>query len=157
MAKVSCPSVLSIVESSLTLLKSLSKSLSGITSRFCLFLEGGLSGLMTKVRPFLGCTRILSLLKDIEKQSRFDRLMQKMKEVEGAGPRSILPCSKAQAAASGASTSVPVAPASTPAASVHLALSSGAVKAKKKPLVSSSGKPFSVEREEGIKEDPSAD
>ncbi|MED6165211.1 hypothetical protein PIB30_097425 [Stylosanthes scabra] len=48
----------------------------------------GLSGLMTKVRPFFGCTGILSdaevgvfldsLLKDMEKQSRFDRLMQKM-------------------------------------------------------------------------------
>ncbi|MED6126080.1 hypothetical protein PIB30_074931 [Stylosanthes scabra] len=93
----------------------------------------------------------------MEKQSRFDRLMQKMKEAEGAGPRSILPSSKAQTAASGASASVPVAPASTPAASVPPAPSSGAVKAKKKPLVRSSGKPFSVEREEGIMEEPSAD
>ncbi|MED6124415.1 hypothetical protein PIB30_058714 [Stylosanthes scabra] len=80
-----------------------------------------------------------------------------MKEAERAGPRLILPSSKAQTAASGASASVPVAPASTPAASVPPAPSSGAVKARKKPSVGSSGKPFSVEREEGIKEDPSAD
>ncbi|MED6188231.1 hypothetical protein PIB30_084082 [Stylosanthes scabra] len=52
-----------------------------------------------------------SLLKDMEKQSRFDRLMQKMKEAEGVGPRSILPSSKAPTAAFGASSSVPVTPA----------------------------------------------
>ncbi|MED6188528.1 hypothetical protein PIB30_086874 [Stylosanthes scabra] len=59
-----------------------------------------------------------SLLKDMEKQSRFDRLMQKMKEAEGAGPRSILPSSKAQTTVFGASASGPVAPASIPASSI---------------------------------------
>ncbi|MED6183455.1 hypothetical protein PIB30_038057 [Stylosanthes scabra] len=80
------------------------------------------------VRVFLD-----SLLKDMEKQSNFDHLMQKMKKDEGAGPRSILPSSKAQTAASGATAAIPVAPASTPAASVPPAPSSGAVKARKKP------------------------
>ncbi|MED6211471.1 hypothetical protein PIB30_073925 [Stylosanthes scabra] len=59
----------------------------------------------------------------------------KMKEAERAGPRSILPSSKAQMTAFGASASVPVAQASTPATSVPPAPSSGAVKARKKPLV----------------------
>ncbi|MED6164698.1 hypothetical protein PIB30_092664 [Stylosanthes scabra] len=98
-----------------------------------------------------------SLLKDMEKQSRFDRLMQKMKEVEGACPRSILPSSRAQSATSGPLVSDPVALASTPSATVPLVPPSDAVKARKKPLIASSGKPFSVEVEEGVKEDPSAD
>ncbi|MED6153200.1 hypothetical protein PIB30_099394 [Stylosanthes scabra] len=72
----------------------------------------------------------------MEKQSRFDRLMQKMKEAERAGPHSILSSSKAQSTVSGASASDP---------------------ARKKPLIASSGKPFSVEGEEGVKEDPSVD
>ncbi|MED6127642.1 hypothetical protein PIB30_089927 [Stylosanthes scabra] len=98
-----------------------------------------------------------SLLKDMETHSHFDRLIQKMKEAKGAGPRSILPSSKAQSAASGASASVLVAPASTPAALVPPVPPSGAVKARKKPPVASSGKPFSMEGEEGVKEDLSAD
>ncbi|MED6200694.1 hypothetical protein PIB30_087789 [Stylosanthes scabra] len=72
----------------------------------------------------------------MEKQSRFDRLMQKMKEAEGADPRSILPPSRAQTAASGASASDP---------------------AGGKPLNATTAKSFSVEREEGTMEDPAAD
>ncbi|MED6210666.1 hypothetical protein PIB30_066327 [Stylosanthes scabra] len=93
-----------------------------------------------------------SLLKDMEKQSRFDRLMQRMKEAEGAGPRSILPSSKAQTTTSGVSTSstVPV-PAAPPVSS------SGASKAAGKSTSAAPAKPFSVEKEEGAKEDPAAD
>ncbi|MED6190330.1 hypothetical protein PIB30_104867 [Stylosanthes scabra] len=91
-----------------------------------------------------------SLLKDMEKQSRFDCLMQKMKEAEGAGPSSNLPSSKVQTIAFGTSASVSAAPAPPPP-------SSGAAKTRKKPLVASSGKPFSMEGEEGVKEDPSTD
>ncbi|MED6186696.1 hypothetical protein PIB30_069243 [Stylosanthes scabra] len=98
-----------------------------------------------------------SLLKGMEKQSRFDRLMQKMKEAEGAGPRSILPSSKAQTTASGASASGPAAPSSILAAAVAPAPSSGASKAAGKPMNATAAKPFSVEREEGVREDPAAD
>ncbi|MED6186437.1 hypothetical protein PIB30_066710 [Stylosanthes scabra] len=73
-----------------------------------------------------------------------------MKEAEEAGPRSILPSSKAQTVASGALASVSAALAPPPS-------SSGAAKTRKTPPVASSGKPFSVEREEGAKEDSSAD
>ncbi|MED6186972.1 hypothetical protein PIB30_071957 [Stylosanthes scabra] len=104
------------------------------------------------VGPFLD-----SLLKDMEKQSRFDHLMQKMKEVEGAGPRSILPSSKAQTTASGASASDPAAPASIPATSVPPAPSSSASKVSGKPTNAAAAKPFSVEREEGVREDPADD
>ncbi|MED6140347.1 hypothetical protein PIB30_092295 [Stylosanthes scabra] len=93
----------------------------------------------------------------MEKQSRFDRLMQKMKEVEGAGPRSILPSSKAQTTASGASASDPAAPASIPASLVPPAPPSGASKAAGKLTNATTAKPFSVEKEEGIREDPAAD
>ncbi|MED6177705.1 hypothetical protein PIB30_100615, partial [Stylosanthes scabra] len=89
------------------------------------------------VRAFLD-----SLLKDMEKQSRFDRLMQKMKEAEGAGPRSILPCSKAQTTVSGASASGPIAPASIPASSVPPAPSSGASKTAGKSTSATIAKPF---------------
>ncbi|MED6221771.1 hypothetical protein PIB30_057956 [Stylosanthes scabra] len=65
-----------------------------------------------------------NLLKDMEKQSRFDRLMQRMKDAEGAGPRSILPSFKAQTTVSGASASGPI-----PASSVHPVPSSGASQA----------------------------
>ncbi|MED6174907.1 hypothetical protein PIB30_073340 [Stylosanthes scabra] len=98
-----------------------------------------------------------SLLKDMEKQSRFDRLMQKMKEAEGAGPRSILPSSRAQMAAFGASASDPVASVFTPATLVSLAPSSSASKAGGKPTNATAAKPFYVEREEGAREDPTAD
>ncbi|MED6160071.1 hypothetical protein PIB30_047996 [Stylosanthes scabra] len=98
-----------------------------------------------------------SLLKDMEKQSRFDRLMQKMKEAEGAGPRSILPSFKAQTTASDASTSGPAAPASIPVTSVPPAPSFDASKAAGKSTNAITAKPFSVEREEGVREDPAAD
>ncbi|MED6112009.1 hypothetical protein PIB30_057721 [Stylosanthes scabra] len=200
----SCPSVPTRVESSLTLLKSLFKSLSGIILRFCLFLVSSRFGWMMKVRPFRGCIgtprwgdfRVTALdpletlafeflqslpvglgkksnfncrwildhsdadvgvFLDMEKQSRFDRLMQKMKEAEGAGPRSILPSSTAQTTVSGASTSGPVVPASIPASSVPLAPSFGASKAAGKSMSATAAKPFSVEREEGVREDPAAD
>ncbi|MED6222977.1 hypothetical protein PIB30_069628 [Stylosanthes scabra] len=95
-----------------------------------------------------------SLLNDMEKQSRFDRLMQKMKEAEGAGPRSILSTSRAQTAASGASVSGLVASAFTP---VPLAPSSSASKAGGKPTTAVATKPFSMDGEEGAKENPTAD
>ncbi|MED6170203.1 hypothetical protein PIB30_028718 [Stylosanthes scabra] len=98
-----------------------------------------------------------SLLKDMEKQSRFDRLMQKMKEAEGAGPRSILPSSKAQTTASGASAFSPATPASIPATSVPPAPSSGASKAAGKSTNATVAKLFSVEREKGVSEDPAVD
>ncbi|MED6148255.1 hypothetical protein PIB30_051449 [Stylosanthes scabra] len=80
-----------------------------------------------------------------------------MKETEGADPCSILPSSKVQTVASGSLASVPVTPASSPTTSVPPAPSSGVVKARKKPPVGLSGKAFSVEGEEGVKEDLSAD
>ncbi|MED6161499.1 hypothetical protein PIB30_061280 [Stylosanthes scabra] len=78
--------------------------------------------------------------------------MQRMKEAEGAGPRSILPSSKAQTTVSGASASGPI-----PASSVPPILSSGASKATGKSTSAAPAKPFSMEREEGVKEDPAAD
>ncbi|MED6223706.1 hypothetical protein PIB30_076698 [Stylosanthes scabra] len=98
-----------------------------------------------------------SLLKDVEKKSRFDRLMQKMAEVEGMDPRSVLPHIRSPGATSGSLASNPVAPVSTLAASVPPVPPFGAVKARKKPSVALSGKPFSVEGEEGVTKDPSAD
>ncbi|MED6186355.1 hypothetical protein PIB30_065852 [Stylosanthes scabra] len=170
----SCLFALTRVESSLTLLKSLSKSLSGITLKSCLFLLSGRSSWMMKSLPAglgkksnfkchwildhndadVGAFRALSdsLLKDMEKQSRFDHLMQRMKEVERAGPRSILPSSKAQTTVSGVSASGPLSTSSIPPVS-----SSGASKATGKPTSAVPAKPFSVEREEGVKEDPAAD
>ncbi|MED6141219.1 hypothetical protein PIB30_101086, partial [Stylosanthes scabra] len=93
-----------------------------------------------------------SLLKDMEKQSRFDRFMQRMKEAEVAGPHSILPSSKAQTIVSGASASGPI-----PASSVPPVPSSGASKAMGKSTSATAAKPFSIEREEGVKEDPAVD
>ncbi|MED6123134.1 hypothetical protein PIB30_046393 [Stylosanthes scabra] len=80
-----------------------------------------------------------------------------MAEVEGMGPRSVLPHIHAPGATFRASASNPVALVSTHAASVPPVHPTSSIKAMKKPSVASSGKPFSVEREEGIKEDPSAD
>ncbi|MED6185903.1 hypothetical protein PIB30_061603, partial [Stylosanthes scabra] len=77
-------------------------------------------------------------------------LGKKMTEVEGVGPRSILPPPKVPTAATGAL-------ASTPATTAPQDSSSGATKTKKKPLVASSDKLISVEKEEGAKEDPPAD
>ncbi|MED6177787.1 hypothetical protein PIB30_101370 [Stylosanthes scabra] len=93
----------------------------------------------------------------MEKKSRFDRVMQKMAEVEGMGLRSVLPHIRTPGATSGSSASNLVTPVSTLAALVPPISPSSAVKARKKPSVASSGKPFSVEGEEGVKEDPSAD
>ncbi|MED6153364.1 hypothetical protein PIB30_101272 [Stylosanthes scabra] len=98
-----------------------------------------------------------SLLKDMEKQSHFDRLMQKMKEAEGSGPRSILPSSKAQTTASDTSASDPAAPASIPTTLVPPALSSSASKVSGNSTNVAAAKPFSVEMEEGVREDPGAD
>ncbi|MED6188533.1 hypothetical protein PIB30_086914 [Stylosanthes scabra] len=80
--------------------------------------------------------------------------VDKMNEAEGTGPRSILPTSRAQTVASGASASGPVASAFTP---VPLAPSSSASKAGGKPTSAAVAKPFSVEGEEGAREDPAAD
>ncbi|MED6127583.1 hypothetical protein PIB30_089400 [Stylosanthes scabra] len=79
-----------------------------------------------------------SLLTDMEKQSRYDRLLQKMEEAAGAGPHSAVP-------------------APPPVASPPPVLPPPAVKTKRGPLRNPAGKPFSVEREEGAKEDPAAD
>ncbi|MED6209647.1 hypothetical protein PIB30_056733 [Stylosanthes scabra] len=55
-----------------------------------------------------------SLLQDMEKQSRFDRLKQRMKEAEGAGPRSILLSSRAPTTSSGVSASGAVPTSTVP-------------------------------------------
>ncbi|MED6224232.1 hypothetical protein PIB30_081957 [Stylosanthes scabra] len=57
-----------------------------------------------------------SLLADMEKQSCFDRLKQKMAEVAGVGPRSVLPHVRAPPTTSGASASSQAIPASAPTA-----------------------------------------
>ncbi|MED6187948.1 hypothetical protein PIB30_081347 [Stylosanthes scabra] len=86
----------------------------------------------------------------MEKQSRFDRLRTRMAEVEGTGPRSILPTPTAPAALVGAS-------ASFPAIVVPPGPFVGATKSKKKPPITSTEKPICLDGEEGVKEDPSAD
>ncbi|MED6177955.1 hypothetical protein PIB30_103053, partial [Stylosanthes scabra] len=93
-----------------------------------------------------------SLIQDMEKQNRFDRLKQRMKEAEGAGPRSILPSSRvpttfSDVSASGAVLTSAVPPVSSPGASKTTGKSTSAAPVK----------PFSVEKEEGVKEDSSAD
>ncbi|MED6136380.1 hypothetical protein PIB30_055580, partial [Stylosanthes scabra] len=97
-----------------------------------------------------------SLLADMEKQSRFDRLKQKMAEVAGVGPRSVLPHVRAPPTTSGASASSPAVLFSAPTAS---AAPNPLPAAKKKGGSSKdpAGKPFPVQGEEGAKEDPSAD
>ncbi|MED6222519.1 hypothetical protein PIB30_065195 [Stylosanthes scabra] len=95
-----------------------------------------------------------SLLGDMEKHSRYDRLLQKMAEVEGAGPRSVLPHVRAPHPTSEGSSSSPAVPVPAPTTSVPLAPSAGAAKAKKKSSGATAPKPFSVAREEGAKEDP---
>ncbi|MED6136559.1 hypothetical protein PIB30_057080 [Stylosanthes scabra] len=97
-----------------------------------------------------------SLFADMEKQSRFDRLRQKMAEVAGVGPRSVLPHVRAPPTTSGASASgqaVPAPAATTPAASSPLPAATKKGGSSKDPA----GKPFPVQGEEGAKEDPSAD
>ncbi|MED6111080.1 hypothetical protein PIB30_049161 [Stylosanthes scabra] len=91
-----------------------------------------------------------SLLEDMEKQSCFDRLRTTMAEVEGAGPRSILPTATIPAASAGAS-------ASSPAHAAASGPSTGATKAKKKVPVTYTKKPISLEGEEGVKEGPATD
>ncbi|MED6113333.1 hypothetical protein PIB30_069811 [Stylosanthes scabra] len=58
-----------------------------------------------------------SLLTDMEKQSRYDRLKQKMAEVVGVGPRSVLPHVRSPPTASGVSASGQAVPAPAPVAS----------------------------------------
>ncbi|MED6145502.1 hypothetical protein PIB30_025806 [Stylosanthes scabra] len=99
------------------------------------------------VGAFLG-----SLLQDMEKQSRFDRLKQRMKEAEGAGPHSILPSSRVPTTSSGVSASGAV-----PTPVMPLVSSPGVSKTTGKSTSAAPAKPFSVEKEEGVKEDPAAD
>ncbi|MED6226815.1 hypothetical protein PIB30_107473 [Stylosanthes scabra] len=97
-----------------------------------------------------------SLLADMEKQSHFDRLKQKMAEVARVGPRSVLPHARAPPTTSGASASgqaVPAPTATAPAASSPLPAATKKGGSSKDPA----GKPFPVQGEEGAKEDPSAD
>ncbi|MED6139517.1 hypothetical protein PIB30_084578 [Stylosanthes scabra] len=97
-----------------------------------------------------------SLLADMEKQSRFDRLRQKMAEVAGVGPRSILPHVRAPPTTSGAfasSQAVPAPAATAPAASTPLPVATKKGGSSRDPA----GKPFPVQGEECAKEDPSAD
>ncbi|MED6213511.1 hypothetical protein PIB30_094124, partial [Stylosanthes scabra] len=157
-------------------LRSLFRNSNGITSRFCLFLvywnPEARECRITKLDPSetlafqflqslpvgLGkksnfkCRWILdhsdaevgvlldSLLRDMEKQSRYDRLLQKMVEH-----------------ASGGSSSSPAVPVPAPTTSVPPAPSSSAAKTRGKPSDATAAKPFSVEREEGAKEDPVVD
>ncbi|MED6126675.1 hypothetical protein PIB30_080683 [Stylosanthes scabra] len=93
-----------------------------------------------------------SLLQDMEKQSCFDLLKQRMKEAEGAGPRSILPSSRVPTTSSGVSASDAVPTSAVPPVS-----SPGASKTTGKSTSAAPVKPFSVEKEEGVKEDPSTD
>ncbi|MED6138459.1 hypothetical protein PIB30_074376 [Stylosanthes scabra] len=97
-----------------------------------------------------------SLLADMEKQSRFDCLKQKMAEVAGVGPRSVLPHVRAPPTTSGASASgqaVPAPAPTTPAAPSPLPVATKKRGSSKDPA----GNPFPVQGEEGAKEDPSAD
>ncbi|MED6197323.1 hypothetical protein PIB30_055560 [Stylosanthes scabra] len=99
-----------------------------------------------------------SLLTDMEKQSRFDRLKQKMAEVAGVGPHSVLPHVRTPSTTSGASTSGQAAPAPTLAPVAPTAPSPPPAATKKRgSFTDPAGKPFPVEGEEGAKEDPSAD
>ncbi|MED6176927.1 hypothetical protein PIB30_093000, partial [Stylosanthes scabra] len=97
-----------------------------------------------------------SLLTNMEKQSRFDRLKQKMAEVAGMGPRLVLPHVRVPPTTSGASASGEAAPAPAPVAFTTPVPPPAAAK-KRGSFRDPAGKPFSVEGEEGAKEDPSAD
>ncbi|MED6174283.1 hypothetical protein PIB30_067686 [Stylosanthes scabra] len=92
----------------------------------------------------------------MEKQSRFDRLKQKMAEVAGMGPRSVFPHVRTPPTTSGASASGQAVPAAAPVAPIALSPPPAAAK-KRGPLKDPAGKPFPVQGEEGAKEDPSAD
>ncbi|MED6177382.1 hypothetical protein PIB30_097589 [Stylosanthes scabra] len=97
-----------------------------------------------------------SLLMDMEKQSRFDRLKQKMAEVAGMGPRSVLPHVRTPSTTSGASASSQAVPAPAPVASTAPIPPPSAAK-NRGSFKDPAGKPFSVEGEECAKEDLSAD
>ncbi|MED6125277.1 hypothetical protein PIB30_067111 [Stylosanthes scabra] len=97
-----------------------------------------------------------SLLTDMEKQSSYDRLLQKMAEAAGVGPRSVLPHVRPPPTSSGASASGQAAPTPAPVASPTPVPPPAAMK-KRGSSGDPTGKPFSVEREEGAKEDPAAD
>ncbi|MED6152850.1 hypothetical protein PIB30_096005 [Stylosanthes scabra] len=92
----------------------------------------------------------------MEKQSRYDRLLQKMAEGAGVGPRLVLPHVRTPPTTSGASASGQAIPAPAPVASPTPVPPPVAVK-KRGSLRDRTGKPFSVEGEKGAKEDPSAD
>ncbi|MED6212072.1 hypothetical protein PIB30_079717, partial [Stylosanthes scabra] len=83
-----------------------------------------------------------SFLTDMEKQSRYDRLKQKMAEVAGVGPRSVLPHVRSPPTVSCASASGQAIPAPTPVASIIHVHPPAAAK-KKGSLRDPSGKPFS--------------
>ncbi|MED6111784.1 hypothetical protein PIB30_055527 [Stylosanthes scabra] len=97
-----------------------------------------------------------SLLIDMEKQSRFDRLKQKMAKVAGMGPRSVLPHVRTPPTTSGASAPGQAVPAPAPIAPIAPSPPPVATK-KRGPSKDPAGKPFPVQGEEGAKEDPSAD
>ncbi|MED6172229.1 hypothetical protein PIB30_048082 [Stylosanthes scabra] len=97
-----------------------------------------------------------SLLADMEKQSRFDRLKQKMAEVAGMGSRSVLPHVRAPPTTSRASASGQAVPAPTPTAPAAPSPLPVATK-KRGSSKDPAGKPFPAQGEEGSKEDPSAD
>ncbi|MED6111317.1 hypothetical protein PIB30_051309 [Stylosanthes scabra] len=97
-----------------------------------------------------------SLLADMEKQSRFDRLKQKMAEVAGMGPCSVLPHARTPPTTSGASASGQAVPAPAPIAPTVPSPPPVATK-KRGSSKDPAGKPFPVQGEDGAKEDPSAD
>ncbi|MED6149354.1 hypothetical protein PIB30_061508 [Stylosanthes scabra] len=76
---------------------------------------------------------------------------------QGTIPRSVLPHIRVPQPTSGGSSSSPAILVPAPATSVPPAPSSSAAKTRGKPLDATAAKPFSVEREEGAKEDPAAD
>ncbi|MED6198928.1 hypothetical protein PIB30_071285 [Stylosanthes scabra] len=88
-----------------------------------------------------------SLLTNMEKQSRYDRLKQKMAEAAGVGPRSVLPHVRTPPTTSGASASGQAVPAPAPVASTTSVPSPAAAK-KKGSSRHPACKPFSVEGEE---------
>ncbi|MED6190101.1 hypothetical protein PIB30_102451 [Stylosanthes scabra] len=97
-----------------------------------------------------------SLLTDMEKQSRYDRLLQKMAEAAGVGPHSVLSHVRTPSTTSGASTSDQAVPTPALVASPTSVPPPATVK-KRGSSGDPTGKHFSVEREKGAKEDPSAD
>ncbi|MED6197055.1 hypothetical protein PIB30_053185 [Stylosanthes scabra] len=92
----------------------------------------------------------------MEKQSRYDRLKQKIAEAAGVGPRLVLPHARSPPNTSGASAFGQAVPAPALVASTIPAPPPDVAK-KKESSRDPSGKPLSVEGEEGAKEDPSAD